>query len=347
MKLMLNRLKVATKRSLLSPLMYVMVIMTVFLMLLQLFIPEKQKSAYIPIAILNYDESPETIEAIEELCNMNSVFEFYEVDSEEEMYQQMASGDVATGYIIPEDFFIRSRKPTRSLKIKIISTPAAGALSSLATEELFSKLFRRSGRLLTEQIFEEEGLIRSDADRQLLDQIYDEKTNSSEIFAMHGLEGNVYNDETRTEKVDIPIYKFAGLFIYTAALMGILAFLNDYDNKIYLRLKVFEKIYMILIQIGVYIVPMTLVSIASFLVTHTSFNLWWVIAYMFIVLGMSILIGIAFALLPVRTSKSGMFAAMLPVYLILCFLFSGVLFDLVSYSPLFKNLSIIFPPSFF
>jgi len=347
MKLLLNRIRIASKRSILSPIMLIMVLLILILSVLQLTIPDKQKSAFIPIAILNNDTNEESIAAVEELCSMKSVFHFYEVDSEDEMYAQMAAGEVATGYIIPEDFYINSKTSSKAREIVIISTPAAGALSSLATEEVFSRFFRRSAKLFTEEIFEEEGLIRSEEDRMLLYEIYDEKVSGSEIFAMRGLEGGEYNDNTRTEKVDIPVYKFAGLFIYTAALMGIMAFLSDFDNKIYLRFNLIEKVYMTLIQIGVFTVPMTAVSILAFVVTKARFNIWWVLGYMFIMLAVGILIGTVFALLPIRSSRSSIFAAILPVYLILCFLFSGVLFDLASFSPLLKGLSLIFPPSFF
>ncbi len=347
MKLLKNRILIAAKRSILSPIMYIMVILIVFLSVLQVTIPEKQKSAFIPVAILNHDDNEESIAVVDELCSMNSVFNFYEVKSEEEMYEQMAQGEVATGYIIPEGFFEHSATLRRSLKIKMICTPAAGALSSLATEELFSRFFRKSARLLTEEILDEEGLIRSEEERLLLYEIYEEKISGDEIFSMRGLEGTVYNDKTRSEKVDIPVYKFAGLFIYTAALMGILAFLSDYDNKIYLRFNRIEKIYMTFVQIGVYTVPMTIVSLLAFIVTRARYSALWVIGYMFLMILISIVIGTIFAWLPIRSSKSGIFAAILPVYLILCFLFSGILFDLASFSPLMKHLSLVFPPSFF
>ena len=43
---------------------------------LVIFVPEKDTSVYIPVAVLNNDNSDETEEIVDHLCSMNSIFHF-------------------------------------------------------------------------------------------------------------------------------------------------------------------------------------------------------------------------------------------------------------------------------
>ena len=60
MKLFLNRLSVLAKRSLINPAMYVMSGVIVIMALLVIFVPAKETSIYIPVAVLNEDDSEDT-----------------------------------------------------------------------------------------------------------------------------------------------------------------------------------------------------------------------------------------------------------------------------------------------
>jgi len=51
--------------------------------------------------------------------------------------------------------------------------------------------------------------------------------------------------------------------------------------------------------------------------------------------------------LPIRTARSKIFSSILPVYLILSFLFSGILMDLTNFGTALRALSRLFPPSMF
>lgn len=80
MRLFLNRLSVLAKRSLINPAMYVMSAVIILMALLVIFVPEKETSIYIPVAVLNEDSSEDTKNIVDDLCSMNSIFHFYEVD---------------------------------------------------------------------------------------------------------------------------------------------------------------------------------------------------------------------------------------------------------------------------
>ena len=119
MKLFLNRLSVLTKRSLINPAMYVMSGAIIILALLVIFVPEKDTSVYIPVAVLNEDSSDDTEEIVDDLCSSNSIFHFYEVKNEKELYKDLASGKANTAYIFPKAAVILE---PRKIKSDTVST---------------------------------------------------------------------------------------------------------------------------------------------------------------------------------------------------------------------------------
>lgn len=345
MKLFLNRLQVLSKRSLINPAMYVMAAVIIIMALLVIFVPEKETSVYIPVAILNEDNSDVTEDIVDELCSMNSVFAFYEVDDEDELYSDIASGKANTAYIFPKGFSENLTANGTKYDIRQVSTPAS-SFKFLSREEVFKSFYAYSTRQIISDVFAEHGYELATDDPALMD-LFNKYIEEDSLFALSSVEGTVYNEITRSEAIPIPLYKFAGFFIFTAALLGALAFLNDQDNRIYLRFKLIERIYLGLIQVAVFTFPAAFISIVCFLVSRTEFSWLHVILYTLAVTLLAFIVGTVITLIPVRTNRSKIFSAILPVYLILSFIFSGVLIDLANFGTALKTLSNLFPPSLF
>ena len=345
MRLFLNRLSVLAKRSFINPAMYVMSAVILLMALLVIFVPEKDTSVYIPVAVLNNDNSDETEEIVDHLCSMNSIFHFYEVNDEEEIYKDLASGKANTAYIFPKNFTEHLTDGGTKYDVQQISTPASSFIF-LSREEVFGSFYEYGARQVISDTFADFGY-EVDAHDPRLKEIFDKYIDDQYLFALESVEGTVYNAITRSEKVPIPLYKFAGFFIFTAALLGTLAFLNDQDNRIYLRFKLFERIYLGLIQVAVFTFPAMIVSLFCFLISQTEFSVLHVILYTFIVTLVAFAAGTVMTLLPIRTARSKIFSAILPVYLILSFLFSGILMDLTNFGTALRTLSRLFPPSMF
>lgn len=345
MKLFLNRLSVLAKRSLINPAMYVMVGVILLMALLVIFVPEKETSVYIPVAILNEDNSPETDDIVYHLCTMNSIFHFYEVDDEEELYKDLASGKANTAYIFPKKFLEHLTDKGVKYDVKQVSTPASSFIF-LSREEVFGSFYSYSAREIIVQTFASHGY-EVDAHDPELERLFGKYIDDQYLFALESIEGTVYNAITRSEKVPIPLYKFAGFFIFTAALLGTLAFLSDQDNRIYLRFGLIARIYLGLIQVAVFTFPAMVISILCFLISRTEFSILHVTVYTLLVTLIAFAAGTVMTLLPIRTARSKIFSSILPVYLILSFLFSGILMDLTNFGTALRTLSRLFPPSMF
>lgn len=345
MRLFLNRLAVLAKRSFINPAMYVMFGVIIVMALLVILVPEKETSVYVPVALINEDTSPESEAVVEKLVTMNSIFHFYEVDDEEELYKDLASGKANTGYIFPKGFLDHLTDSGSRYDIKQVQTPASSFIF-LSREEVFRCFYEYCTRQIISETFAEYGYDVEAHDPELK-RLFGDLISDQSLFALESIEGEVYNVITRSEKVPIPLYKFAGFFIFTAALLGALAFLNDQDNRIYLRFGLLERIYLGLIQVSVFTLPAMTISIICFLVSGTEFSPLHVIVYTVLVTLLAFVFGTVMSVLPIRTARSKIFSAVLPVYLILSFLFSGVLVDLANFGSALKALSKLFPPSMF
>jgi hypothetical protein len=89
------------------------------------------------------------------------------------------------------------------------------------------------------------------------------------------------------------------------------------------------------------------ISIICFVVSRIGFSPLHVIVYTLLVTLISFVLGTVMTLLPIRTARSKIFSSILPVYLILSFLFSGILMDLTNFGTALRTLSRLFPPSMF
>lgn len=346
MRLFFNRLYLSSKRSFLNPYIYGMAFILIALAIVAVAMPSHKASAYIPVAILNLDDDEDTARAVEDLCEMGSIFDFYEVDSEVQMYSDLATGRANTGFILPEDLMAKSAKLHRMPDIRVITTPSS-TLPFMSSEEVFMKLFPHFAlRVMTNVIDNSDVAMPADYVDGLSD-VFDSYLEGNAIYRLEALESIEYNEITTSQKIAIPVYKFAGFFLWMAALLGALSYLNDCDNKLYMRMSKGERFFMGLILPAAHVIPVILISLISFLICGVEFSVLHLLGYSVVVILVAFVIASIIAALPLYGKKSGIFAAVLPTYLILSFLFGGVLMNLSVYSPILRTVSMLFPPYFF
>ena len=308
MKLFFNRLYLSSKRSFLNPYIYGMAFILIALAVVAVAIPEHKASAYIPVAVLNLDEDEDTAKAVEELCEMGSIFDFYEVDSEVQMYSDLASGRANTGFILPEDLMESSAVMRRMPHIEVITTPSS-TLPFMSSEEVFMKLFPHFAlRVMVNSIESAEVSLPSGYEPALRD-VFDTYLNSNIVYKLESLESMEYNEITTTEQIVIPVYKFAGFFLWMAALLGALSYLNDCDNRLYMRMSKVERLFMGLILPTAHVIPVIVIALISFLICGAPFSLLHILFYSLSVILIAFVIASIIAALPLHGKKRGIFAA--------------------------------------
>ena len=346
MRIFLNRLYLSSKRSFLNPYLYGMALILIALAVAAVAMPAQKASAYIPVAVLNLDEDEDTEAAVDDLCEMGSIFDFYEVDSEAQMYSDLASGKANTGFILPEDLMDKSSSMRTVPDITVITTPSS-TLPFMSSEEVFMKLFPRFALRVMYDTVDRSDASFSQGYEEAIRDIFDMYINSNMIYRLESLESIEYNEITNTERIAIPVYKFAGFFLWMAALLGAMSYLNDCDNKLYMRMSKGERLIMGLILPAAHVIPVIVISVISFIISGSEFSAGHILLYGLVCILLAFIVASVIELLPLYGRKSGIFAAVLPTYLILSFIFGGVLMNLSVYSPVLRTVSMFFPPFFF
>lgn len=346
MRIFLNRLYLSSKRSFLNPYLYGMALILIALAVAAVAMPSQKSSAYIPVAILNLDDDEDTRAAVEDMCEMGSIFDFYEVETETEMYSDLAAGKANTGFILPEGLMDKSASMRSVPDITVITTPSS-TLPLMSSEEVFMKLFPRFALRVMYDTVERSDVELTAGYEESIRDIFDVYLHSNMIYRLETLESIEYNEITNTEKIAIPVYKFAGFFLWMAALLGALSYLNDCDNKLYMRMSKVERLIMGLILPAAHVIPVILIGIISFIISGSEFSIGHILLYSLVCIILAFIVASVIELLPAHGKKSGIFAAVLPTYLILSFIFGGVLMNLSVYNPVLRTVSMFFPPFFF
>jgi len=346
MRLFLNRLHVLFKRVLKNPIMYFMTAVLLVLSVLSVVMPEEKSSSYIPVAILNKDESDESSDVVKDLTDNPSVFRFYEVESNDELYEAITSGEAQIGFILPGEIIEEAVSVNETPEVEVIVT-SSSTLVSLAEEEVFNSLFRHIAYTITEDIIAGSLSVTGEEDLSRIKEIYDFYISGFGIYHLTSLDGTTYGNLTESSKIEIPVYKFAGLFIFVAAILGILASMRDADNGIYLRMNRMEKIVTGFSMIMVYELPMTLISVLMFVLFGISFDAVHVIIYSLAVPALSLIVIAVLNILPIRTGRARILSAVLPTYLLLTVIFSEIFFKISYIAPALRFMGLLFPPFYF
>lgn len=356
MKLFMNRLYIMLKRTLMQPLYIGMLAALIVMSLIYVNVPEKSKTLYVPAAVCCYDTSMEAEEFEKAIFNSNSIYHFYKVDSEEAVKKDVLSGKANVGFVIPEGFFASSVHFS-DVKQIIEYTTNSSRLPNVGHELFFSKLFKMiSFRIVLEELDNnllpiltssaEDGTSPAERLEEIkneLAEVYFSAKDDSGVYESQFGDDDSYDSMTVKNKSELPIRKFAALFIFVVALLGTSAYLTDKEKNIYLLAGKGERLQLRIAHILASILPISLAAYIALLIIkemHPGALLLRILLYMLYVSIFSVIIGAVLR-------KSSYFYRVLPVILVLTLVFSGVFFDIGKYNALMKNLSMIFPPYFF
>ncbi len=340
MKLFLNRFGIMIKRTFKQPVYIIMLLLLLSLSILYTFIPSEKKSLYITAAVLCEDSSPEAGLFMEKLINSNSVFTFYEVESLEQLKEDVISGKANSGFAIPKGYIYDSA--LRDFDGFITEYVTAGSfLPMVAIEEIYVKIFKYTTfEILKQQLIEQ--------DSSLINAISDikntfENYNVEETLFNTDKEYDEYANLTQNSKMELPIRKISGLFIYIAAILGTAAYITDRENNIYLLMSRAEKVSLRFIHIMASVLPLGITTFLIMLVlkemspVRSALHVLW---YMIVVSGVSLILGLLF-----KRSKS--FYKILPILLVFTMVLGGVFIDVGKYSVLMDFLAKLCPPYYF
>ncbi len=340
MKKFFIRFGIMLKRTVTQPFYIAMLAFLILLSVIYTMIPAEEKSLYISIALLCEDTSKEAEEFKTELTSKQSVFTFYMVESEDELKQDVVSGKANSGFIIPKDYIKKTGTTGYNEKIIEFTSPRS-FLPRVAYEEIYEVMYRyTSNEMIKRQI--EEKYAYLEIDKKTIDEVYNTYTEKKTVFSTNTDYGE-YKELTEETKMDIPIRKLAGLFVYIVAILGTAAYIKDRENNIYLLMSKKEQISLRLIHTLASVLPMSVTTffVMLLLKEYTPLvSFVRIIIYIVCVSFVSLLFGMLF-------KRSKAFYRFLPVWLVFTLVLSGVLFDLGKYNIFMQYLARLFPPYHF
>lgn len=246
------------KRILHSRLTMILLAVIILLTATYILLPSKVKTSDLKVAIISYDDSINGSQLLEVLATDNSsIYTFYEPSNEDALIDDIGRGKAECGYVIPSGFiqsFIDGTAASNQITQYI--TPGTTLAESI-NELLYSYIFE----LASEAI-----LINTVGIDELNDELIEALNNykgSDYIFTLTDEVSGKYHSTTETVKFDIPIDCIVYILIIFSALLGLLNYLKDNENDMYITFNKKKHLLVKIINIFTATLPVALIGAFS------------------------------------------------------------------------------------
>ncbi len=224
-----NRFFVFSKRILSKKIYIAMLLLILTITAAYVLLPEKKQTSTIRVGIFCGYDTPYISDVFDALEDINSIYEFYQVENTNTLINDVKSGYAHCGFAIPDNFFEEYIKGNYKYKIVLYDSPSS-TLSSAISETFFSCILKVCARdILLHTVNMPE--YNTELTASLMDYMY-----SDSIFTIESLTNGIYNYKTETYKINIPIYEISLILILFSGLLGLLTFMTDKERNIYIAL---------------------------------------------------------------------------------------------------------------
>ncbi len=252
-----NRFIALTKRILCKKMYIALLALIIVITGVYKLLPAKSQSADIKVALYSEESSNYYNELITYLEDLNSIYTFYTVDTEEGLLKDVKSGYAECGYVIPEGFFIDYALGTAwDNPITLYVTPAS-TFHTVINETIFSALLS----VCAEDVLLH--AVNKPAWNQELKAGLEHYRNSQDVFTIADTTSGEFTFENMVYHIDLPITEIVSVLLLFAGLLGLLLFLHDQEKKIYVSLPKKELSQVKALSILTSILPVALVGIIS------------------------------------------------------------------------------------
>lgn len=300
----LNRFVIFTKRIFTKKIYVLMLAALILMTLVYVSLPTKNQTADIKVALYCQDTSGYYEHVLSTLYEKNSLYTFYEADSEKDLIYEVKSQKAECGFYIPEGFFdayILGQKDTQMIQYVIPSSALATAIS----ETLYSNIFQVcSPKIL-------ESAVNTPEYNQELTEGMDYYMNSDEIFTVSDVSNGKLDTKTYQYKINLPVFELSIILILASGLMGLLVYYEDLEKGIYTPLGNRAKFGIKTISVITAILPILIVgTISSMIATGKTSLILLFVAYALAIFLITILISLVI-------KKSRHLTTLIPIILLL------------------------------
>ena len=266
---MINRIIVFAKRIFINKVYISLIAVLVALAVTYMVIPEQNKSASINIAIC-CDDNAYFNELTKSLENAKSIYSFYFVDTKDDVINDVKSSVAECGYYIPDGFFDSYINGNQHVLMEQYVIPST-TLSSAISETLFSQIYEICSDEILYSAYKITGNDSSETKEKLIKKL-DDYLKSEAVFSVADSQEKEYRFENEKQIINLPIFEFGMLFIIFSALLGILNYKTDKENKVYITFSAFQKSEMLFLNVLTAVLPVYAVSLICLIICNVTGN---------------------------------------------------------------------------
>lgn len=257
-----NRFIALTKRILSKKIYILILVLLVVLTGVYNMLPAKSQSADIKVALYCKDEGDYFNELTACLDQLNSIYTFYIVDSEEKLLEDVKSGYAECGYLIPNGFFkdyvsgVAWDNP-----MQLYVTPSS-TFHAVINETMFSSILN---------VCAEDTLLYAVKtprwNRELATGL-EYYRNSQDVFTISDTTSGEFTFESMIYHINLPVVETVSVILIFSGLLGLLLFLHDKERKMYVSLNHKELRKIKLLTITTSMIPVTVISCLSLAISY-------------------------------------------------------------------------------
>lgn len=256
-----NRFIALTKRIMYKKMYIAILILMVLLTGVYKLLPAKSQSADIKVAMYSEDSTGYYDTLVSYLEDINSIYTFYTVDSEEQLLKDVKSGYAECGYLIPDGFFQAYVTGTAwDNPVSLYVTPAS-TFHAVINETFFSAMV---------SVCAEDILLYAvdnpDWNQELKEGL-EFYRNSPEVFTIADTTKGEFTFENMMYHIDLPMAEIVSVLLLFSGLLGLLLFLHDAEKKIYVALSSNEVFQVRALSILTSIIPVSITGTICLYVT--------------------------------------------------------------------------------
>ncbi len=256
-----NRFIALSKRILCRKMYIAILLLIVLLTGIYNVLPAKSQSADIKVALYNQDTSNYYEELVTHLTSLNSIYTFYNVDSQEQLLKDVKSGYAECGYLIPDGFFQDYVTGEAWDNPVILYVTPASTFHAVINETFFSAMVS----VCAEDILLY--AVNNPAWDNQLKEGLEYYRNSPEVFTIADTTSGEFTFQNMIYHINLPIAELVSVLLLFSGLLGLLLFLHDAEQKKYVSLPNKELLEVRTLSIITSIIPVAVIGSICLLFT--------------------------------------------------------------------------------
>lgn len=281
-----------------------------------------------------------------DLIQFQENIQFLKYDDKTQLEHAIYSKEIQWGYIFSENFDEKLLNGNTKNSIQCLKTPSS-FFSKITDEIVFSAVMKQYAKEMLLQYIQENNLFSFDITKQaknILPQKYDAYLNGKNTFSFsyHSIYTGI--KEEKESFIASPIRGICAVLLLFAGLYGGILSIEYEKKGIYKRLCLFQKQKAILNCIFATMSMVFLSVLISFFIAGSFRGIFYEIAllifYIFSVGGFSFLLASIF-------QTQSVLNGIIPMFMIGCFIFCPVFFDISLFASNLHYISYLFLPSYY